>query len=482
MGSQQSKFFRLTCIVVLVLLGGGLLAIGYSNDPIWWTAWLAPAPALAAVLMLPQRMRRVAGLVIGLIAGVLSFNYRVETGSATAAIVIAIAYALGWSSTLKLAATVAERVNALAAAFVLPTAWAAIETLLINLSPHGSMGSLAYSQGGALAVQQLASLGGVPLITFVILLPGSVAGLAIAFASGKKSIRLLPQAIGLATVTSIAAIVFGLVRLDAAPLPAGPVITMIAADRNVGNQRDWRGFINTYGATLDRAAKKGATILLPEAILRVDVEGLRQTQNTLSKLARERAATIVIGVVVDDGQVNTNRALAFLPDGTTSNYIKQHLVPGLEGDMTPGSRDLLVRSPAPGTGIAICKDMHFPKLGLSYASKGARLMLVPANDFNVDAKLMMMVAAIRGIEGGYSVARTARNGMSAVSDPYGRILAERKSEEKIGQLTSQIPKALIAPPLYVRIGDLFGWICLLAWVGIVLLVKLKRTSGMSVRN
>lgn len=427
-------------------------------------------------------MRGSVGLLIGLIPGALSFGYRVETGSIAAAVVIAIAYAIGWSSTLKLAANVAERCNAIAAAFALPAAWAAIDTLLIHLSPHGSIGSLAYSQSSLLSIQQLASLGGVPLITFVVLLPGSAVAIILAFASGKKSIRLLPQAISIAILVSVAAISFGFARLNTAPPPTGPVVVMISADKIKGARRDWMGFVDTYGAILDGATRPGVTILLPEKILRVDKGELKQAQMALSALARERAATIVIGLVVDNGQAGTNRALAFLPDGTTSTYIKQHLIPGLEGDLVAGHQDLLINQPVVATGIAICKDMHFPALGRNYALKGTKLMLVPAYDFDVDANMLMRVTAMRGIEGGYTVARTARDGLSSVTDAYGRIVAQRRSDEKVGQLTSQLPQALSAPPLYAQIGDLFGWLCLLAWIGIYMLARLKRVSSLSVTN
>ncbi|WAC25139.1 nitrilase-related carbon-nitrogen hydrolase [Blastomonas sp. SL216] len=477
---SRSKFPLSFGVVTLALLAGALLAIGYSNHPIWWTTWLAPAPALAAVLISPQRTRTVVGLVIGLFAGALSLSYRIETGSVSAAVFIAIAYAIAWSSTLKLAATVAVRMNAVMAALILPVSWAAIDTLLIQFSPHGSIGSLAYSQGRILAVQQLASLGGVPLITFVILLPGSAAGLALAYLSGEKSIRLVPQANTLAVVTSIAAIMFGLVRLNTDPLPTGHVVVMIAADGNSPARRDWRDFIETYGAALDRAARPGATVVLPEKILRVDETGMRQARRALSALAGERSATIVIGVEVDDGRIITNNALALLPDGTASNYVKQHLVPGLEAELTPGSRDLLIGSPAPGTGIAICKDMHFPTLARRYAFEGAKAMLVPAYDFDVDADMMMRVAAIRGIEGGFAVARTARDGMAALSDPYGRIIDKRRSGAQVGELVGQLPAALNSPPLYVLIGDVFGWICVVAWLAIAIGIRLARKTGSAV--
>ncbi len=472
---------RLAALIwALALISGGLLALAYSNNPAWWAAWLAPAPALAAVLLTPPKWRRHVGLAVGLLAGMLSFNYRVETGSFMAAVVITAAYAFGWSSTLRLAASVAERWGAITAAFVLPAAWAAIDTLLNQLSPHGSVGSLAYSQGDMLPAFQLASLGGVSAVTFLILLPGSAAGLAMAQGFGGPAIRRLPQAAGLALAVTAAALLFGTVRLSADPTPVGPEVAMIVADTTASARRDWGQFVKTYGPALDRAAQRGRTVLLPEAILRLDAAGLAPATTALRSIARARQATIVVGVVVDDGRVSTNRALVFLPDGTSVTYLKQHLVPGIERDTTPGNRDLIIASPMGGTGIAICKDMHFPTLGRHYATDGARLMLVPANDFKVDDRMMMTVAAVRGIEGGYAVARAARSGMSAMSDPYGRILAERRSDQTAGTLMTRAPAALAAPPLYARVGDLFGWACLFAWLGLSIGFKLQAARARTV--
>jgi apolipoprotein N-acyltransferase len=474
--------WHLMILGILAIFGGGLLALAYSNDPVWWTAWLAPAPALAAVLLTPSNWRRYVGLGVGILAGVLSFDYRVETGSLTAAVVIAAAYSLAWSSTLRLTASAAERWGAIAAMPVLPTAWAAIDTLLIQLSPHGSMGSLAYSQADMLPSLQLASLGGVPAVTFLILLPGSAAGLAIARGLGGPAVRRLPQAAGLAIAVTAAALLYGNVRLGADAPPSGPEVAMITADARAPGRRDWGQFQATYGLALDRVARPGRTVLLPEAILRLDATGLAHANAALKSLARERKTTIVVGVVVDKGRVITNRAVAYLPDGRNFTYFKQHLVPGLERDLAPGNRDLIIASPVVSTGIAICKDMHFPTLGRSYATEGARLMLVPANDFEVDDRLMMTVAAVRGIEGGYAVARAARSGMSAVSDPYGRILAKRRSGQTLGTLISRVPAALAAPPVYARVGDLFGWTCVLGWLGLLIGLKLQSVKAQAIAD
>jgi apolipoprotein N-acyltransferase len=464
---------------VLAVIAGVLLALSYSNDPYWWAAWLASIPALAGLLIAPTRWRPALSVGIGVLSGALSFDYRVTTGSITAAWLIGALFAFGWWGTLRLAVSFADRGQGICAAFALPVGWAAIDTLLIHLSPHGSIGSLAYSQIDALPVLQLASLAGVPAIKFVILLPGSVAGLWLARWWGAKRQHGMRLATAMSAAIVIASLLFGIARLDQASLASAATISLITSDRHDTRPRDWVRFQSEYGEAINRAANPGTTVVLPEAVLRVDTAGLEQATTELTKIARSRRANIVVGIVVDDGGVITNRALIAFQDGRSATYSKQHLVPGLERATTPGNHDLVADIAIPGTGIAICKDLHFPTLGRSYANRGARLMLVPANDFEVDGRLMMMVTAIRGVEGGYSVARAARGGISSISDGYGRILSSRQSGLSTATLTSAAPRH-IGRTLYSRIGDLFGFLCFLCWVGLIGFDRLYRRRSVQV--
>lgn len=465
---------RIAIALALALIGGALLAFSYANNPFWWAAWLAPAPALAAALYAPARSRLFVGLVVGLVSGSSSFGYHVTTGSITAAVFITLAYALGWGSTLRLAASAAERLPAMVAVVVLPVSWAAIDTLLTHLSPHGSAGSLAYSQAGVLPVLQTASLGGVPAVTFVLLVPGSLAGLALARWLGTSNVRSLSKAAVLTGLLVASVLLFGWWRLDGEPGISDNQVAMIASDSPAPGGRTWERFRADYGAAIDRAARPGVTVLLPEAVVRTDLAGSQQIARAFAGFARARRATLVVGVVVEEAARVSNRALVATPDGHSAWYAKQHLVPELERDTIPGDRNFLFASSVGVTGVAICKDMHFPTLGLSYARDGAHLMLVPALDFDVDDRMMEAVTAMRAIEGGYAVARAARHGMSFVSDPYGRIVAERRSGAVTGTLIARAPSALPAPPLYARVGDLFGWLCVAASLGLVLATRRRR--------
>jgi apolipoprotein N-acyltransferase len=456
----------------LSLLSGVLLSLSYSLYPVWWVAWIAPAPAIAALLLAPLRLRRKLGLAAGTVAGVTSFTYHLTVGGWPAAIVILVVVAVAWASVLRSTAATIERRSALVAVWIIPVTWAAIDTLMIHLSPHGSAGSFAYSQMDFLPVIQIASLGGVPAISFVTLLAGSYAGLALARALGAP-VRGLRAAGALTSAVIVCALLFGSVRLSTVPTGNKVSVAMLASDGVSERPHDLVGFWTVYGSAIERAAAQGKVVLLPEAVLDLRAGDAENAAKALASFARARAATIVAGVVVTDSARVTNRALVAQADGRHAWYVKQHLVPGFEAGMSPGDRPLLLGAPLSDVGVAICKDMHFPTLGREYSVAGARLMLVLANDFEVDDWMTARMTALRGVESGYSVARAARHGINFASDPYGRILVERRSGRALSTLTGTVPSGLSEPTTYSRIGDLFGWLCV-AGLGALILARILK--------
>jgi apolipoprotein N-acyltransferase len=167
-----------------------------------------------------------------------------------------------------------------------------------------------------------------------------------------------------------------------------------------------------------------------------------------------------------------NRALVASATGGIAWYDKHHLVPGFEDDTSPGRRLLVFDRNGQKAGIAICKDMHFPSFGLRYARRGVDLMIVPANDFVVDRWMAARMTTLRGVEGGYSVVRTARQGLLSVSDQYGRMLAEAVSGPQTTTMVASIPTLRLSrPTVYARTGDLFGWLCVAITLVAVLLLR-----------
>jgi predicted amidohydrolase len=249
----------------------------------------------------------------------------------------------------------------------------------------------------------------------------------LACAFGWRGRAGMRSATAIAILAVAAALAFGQSRLAAAPEVAdGPEVALIAQDR-LADRGDVAEFWRAYGQELASAAQPGRIVILPEAMLVLPQGIANEVANQLASLARSRSATIVAGLVVEQDRLTTNRALVVQPDGGMVWYHKQHLVPVFESSISPGRSPVLLEVAGARTGIAICKDMHFPSLGRDYARQGADLMLVPAADFVVDAWMASRMTALRGVEGGYAIARTARTGSLTISDRYGRILAEQRA-------------------------------------------------------
>ena len=135
--------------------------------------------------------------------------------------------------------------------------------------------------------------------------------------------------------------------------------------------------------------------------------------------------------VIDDG-TRRNEAWWFAPDGRlATNYLKHF--------MAPPEREFLAGNEFPVNdiggvryGVAICKDMHFSSLGRGFGQRHARVMLVPAWDFDRDAEMAANMTKMRGVESGFSVVRSSRNGLLSITDAYGRVLAVDRSAKLPG--------------------------------------------------
>jgi apolipoprotein N-acyltransferase len=68
------------------------------------------------------------------------------------------------------------------------------------------------------------------------------------------------------------------------------------------------------------------------------------------------------------------------------------------------------------------------------------------------------MTALRAVENGYAVARSARNGFVSAYDRAGRTIVERSVTDDMTIATASLsPHGAVT--LYGRNGDVFGWCC-----------------------
>ncbi len=446
--------------LVLAGLAGLLLAMGYLLHPFWWAPWLAPVPLIVAGAG-SARGARLAGAIAGATAVAGIFDYYVGVMGWGGAILIVLLRAASWNSAARLTQVAARRLPLGIAMLLLPATMAAFETLTLTVSVHGAAGSLAYSQMNVPGLIQTAALGGAPAIVFCVLLPGSLAGLFLTRRWPSGQLRAGLVAFG-GIVAAVA--LFSAIRLFAPVV--GPTIpaTLIATDKYDGVSKDWDGVWATYRAAVERSARPGGLVVLPEKIALLDAETAARAGDAVADAARLTGSTIVVGIEVKDGAVYRNRALVASPDGALVWYDKQRLVPGFEARDVPGKTPLFAQAAGTRFGIAICKDMHIPGIGREYAGQAA-IMTVPAWDFGQDGWMGARMTALRAVENGYAIARSARDGVVGAYDRTGRVLVEHQTGDGMTVAQASLPTRG-RPTLYGRIGNLFGWICALAVAGL----------------
>jgi apolipoprotein N-acyltransferase len=363
------------------------------------------------------------------------------------------------------ARSAAPRLPPWATTLAFPTAWTSYEYLLSVVSPHGSFGSLAYSQVDFLPLIQLASLTGIWGITFVLTLIPS--GMAVAWYCRQQSTRSLASITIVFSVGSLS-LLYGWIRLAEPPsrplLRVGLAVTDATIQYFRTEERpEALPVAEAYARRVRELAARGArVVVLPEKFVGITPSYLADVYQIFGDAARAGNAMVIAGLNLVGTPVWRNMAVVFSPEGRVLlDYDKAYPVPGIEREYKAGTHLGLIPAWQPPAGVAICKDMDFPGWSRRYGHAGIGVLFVPAWDFERDGRLHSRMAVLRGVEGGFAVIRSAQNGLLTVSDNHGRILAETAS--------SQIPDALliadIAPgwgrTIYSRFGDWFGWTSLL---------------------
>jgi apolipoprotein N-acyltransferase len=358
------------------------------------------------------------------------------------------------------------------AVLIVPTLWVAFEYLSEIWSPHSTWGNLGYSQMNFPPILQIASITGIWGISFCVLLFSS--SLAVILSSTRSPKRAV--AIG-GGVFFMLVFGFGAWRLNYAPASPAIKVGLIASDVR-GNlypkQEKALPVFENYADRIGALASQGAqVVIIPEKTAVVDDKTLMALDRILLAAATRDRVFILAGVLKYPGPYNESRLYA--PDGRiAATYDKHHLVPQLESDERPGSRRTMIDQPSGKWGLEICKDMDFPELSRQYGKDGAGLLLVPAWDFVADGWLHGRMAILRGVESGFSIARSVKQGILTITDDRGRVLAERNTAS--APFVTLIATVPVHHDLtfYDRYWDWFAWANLIVFA--VLLGTSMRTT------
>jgi apolipoprotein N-acyltransferase len=338
------------------------------------------------------------------------------------------------------------------------------------VSPHGAFGAMGHALVDVLPLLQMASLGGLPALTFCVALVPMALAVALATPAAARRASIAGG------IPLLLAMGFGIARLSQ-DYQGEARVALIGLDRYeaaaYGGDSADLAVAREFAALIKTAASAHPDyIVLPEKQL----GGARVADGSAALLAQAAAAaapaTVIAGFdEVIDGDQRVNSAQVLVPGQPLRRYIKRRLIPGVEQGYVVGGGSFVE-----GTrGVAICKDMDFPRMIRDYGRREVELMLVPAWDFVADGRLHARMALIRGVENGFALARAATAGRLTVSDRYGRVIAEAiTSPEQPVTLVADVGLRGGAT-LYARVGDAFAWLCAASTLGLLTWRLRRRT-------
>ena len=397
------------------------------------------------------------------------------------------------------------------------SAWVACEWALPKLLGD----TLAHGLFPSALFRQAADLGGAAGLTFALILVNEAIAEAMARRSSGLRARVAPLGCAAAIVLALGG--YGLARLSTLRAPAAPAPTLRVAmvQASITDYERLRQEIGAYGVVrkvldthyaLSQSAVRdhGADVLLWSETVYPTTFGQARSEDgaaldaEIQGFVDAMGVPLVFGTYDMDGSGEYNAAAFVEPRaGLIGFYRKTHPFPLTEhvpgwldgprlrrllpwtGGWQPGSgaRVLPLRT-ADGREVnvlpLICLDDVHTGLAIDGARLGAQAIVGLSNDSwftgqPLGARLHLAVAAFRSIETRLPQVRVTTNGLSAIIDDTGQVLASTAIGDQ-AVLTAELSARDPLPTLMVRWGDWVGragWALLLALAALAVWRRLR---------
>ncbi|GAB2985618.1 acyltransferase [Amycolatopsis acidiphila] len=432
--------------------------LGTGLAPVAALTWLAPLP----VLLLAPRVRVGTALAVAFGACLLgtanSWGFQLHSHDepmVPVGLVINLGTSLTFVATVWVFRALAVRGRTPLAAIAAPAAWTGMFYVVSIANPQGLMGTFANDQGDVPLVLQVAAVGGMWAVEFMVMFaPCTVAALLSPGVSTMVRLRTATVAV----VVFVAALGFGALRL-AGTGGAPQRVAAIAPDRYAWAPAVTDGLVADYVHEIENLPDGVRTVVLPEGAFGSGEAEPAVLVRPMRQAARARGVDIVLGLIQTGGRGPANLALLFPADGGDPlRYLKQH-------DLVSAHGHELVFSPTTRTGVEICADLDFARPSRDYGAAGSTLLAIPASDNDENGWQHNRTALLRGVENGIPVAWSDQNGTLLISDGWGRVLAQAHTggPARFSTVTADVTGP--GTTVYSRLGDWFAWLCLVVAVG-----------------
>jgi apolipoprotein N-acyltransferase len=371
-----------------------------------------------------------------------------------------------------------------------PFAWVATELLRAHTFFEFPWCLLGYSQHAFLPVIQVASVAAVYGVSFILAASSSLLAYALLEARGQRR---------RAALGGLALLVGGVWGVGAwsmsRPLPETGRIVVGLVQGGVRQEDKWVpenawDNVDRHLQLTAEAARRGARLVVwPESAVPFLYDREEALATRLQETTRRLGVHLFFGN--DDLEETTGGgrrlyvgAKLLSPEGRiTARYRKMHLVPFGEyvplhalftmggrvtaklvqevSDFSPGTE--AVTGDVDGHRVAghICYEAIFPGLVRRFAARGAELLVNVTNDAwygTTSAPYQHLAMAVfRAVENRRYLVRAANTGITAVVDPWGRVLSPTRLFDR-AVLVREVP-FLAETSFYTRHGDVFARAC-----------------------
>ncbi len=465
-----------------------LPALAFPEPAWWWSAYFALVPCLLVVIVAPTGREATLRAWLGGTGFFVAISHWLVPKVGPGLIPIALLLGISWIPWGWLAWR-GSRARAVSVAVVATSAaWITGEFVRSTEYLGGPWGLLGASQWNNLPMLELASLGGVWGLSFVV----CAANVALAFAWFRRSRRAdLVQALAMGATLLLGSLAYGWlhdVRMGDPLRVAGvqPGVVHDSTERFEQGLRASRSLPRGFDLVVWGESSVGAVGAQPQSMVRlVDTAGVL-------------GAPLLINIDTRRGEGGIFKSSVLIEDEVLGRYDKMRLVPFGEyipmrrffgwlprvSDAPPedrrrGEELAILNAGELAIGPLVCFESAFPDMARTLAAKGADVIVVQSATTTFQGSWApeqhAALAAVRAVESGRAVIHATLSGVSAAFDASGgRHLWF--GTERTDTYSFTIPLASATTP-YARWGD---WLPVAA-LGVTLLWSLQLQPSSSRR-
>ncbi len=432
------------------VLSGSLLALAFPGYHLFPLAWFVLAPVLARVWTMPARAAAAQFFIAGvafylvLLQWLMANVYWAGGWAFFGYVALSAILALFWAAAGWGWVRIRESIPRCPPALLLAVLWTAMEHVQSFAFTGFGWGALGYSQGKDLPLLQWAALGGVSLVSLLLILSNAL----IAGAIVEKQFRF-PRLTTVIALLAVAHTVGWLLMKEAQYDDPPYNVGLLQADFPLEMKWDPEYTVDMVenAAAKSRMLAQNAPVDLfvwPESLVMDDIDSppiYREVQS----LVLDTEAALLAGTHRSDsdtgGSLNSSHLVA--PDGTlVDSYDKIHLAPFGEyvplseylpfiskvvpaiGDIQAGTTQKVLKAGDRTIGPLICFEVLFAPMSAHLRAEGADLLVVMTNLgwFGASSALEqeLEIARVRAVETRLPVAHCANTGITGMFDPWGR--------------------------------------------------------------